>query len=66
MYSLDDVMTPSEAADKWGLKRNTIIVAIRNKRFDDEFIKNTIKRSGNSYIITRIAMINIFGQPKEE
>lgn len=61
MLSLDQVMTLSEAADKWGFSDGaTIRKAIERGKFQD----HQIKRSGRVWLLTYDAMEKVFGQPQ--
>lgn len=64
-------MTPSEAADQWGLKRNTIVAALNRGWFDDQIrrglVRKHVKENGQTeWYITKHAMIEKYGYPKEE
>ncbi|MMZ47371.1 hypothetical protein D1872_90150 [compost metagenome] len=70
-YIASHALTPTEAAEKFGMKRNTIIAALIRGRFDEEFEKGTARKyttdSGkNIYYLTEEAMIAVFGPKKED
>jgi hypothetical protein len=70
-FHLRDVMTPSEAAERWGLKRNTIVAALNRGLFDDQIrrglVRKHVKENGQTeWYITKHAMIEKYGYPKEE
>ncbi|MEK4236446.1 hypothetical protein [Paenibacillus sp. FSL H7-0714] len=39
-----DFLTPSEAAYRWGVKRNTLIAALNRGRFDDYLDSSEVKK----------------------
>lgn len=61
MIDLNQVLTFSEAADKWGFANgNTLRKAVeRNK-----FLPNEIRKSGDVWLTTYEAMSRVFGQPR--
>lgn len=61
MIDLNQVLTFSEAAEKWGFANgNTLRKAVeRNKFHDDE-----IRKSGDVWLTTYEAMQRVFGQPR--
>lgn len=67
---IKEVMTPREAAERWGLKRNTIIVALNSGRFEEQIARGLVRRfepshSGKSeWYLTKQAMYEVFGQPR--
>ena len=61
MIDLSQVMTFTEAAEKWGLANgNTIRKAVERKRFQE----NEIRKSGDVWLTTYEAMQRVFGNPK--
>ena len=62
MIDLNQVMTFTEAADKWGFANgNTIRKAVeRNK-----FLPAEIRKSGDVWLTTYAAMLRVFGQPRK-
>lgn len=62
MIDLNQVLTFSEAADKWGFANgNTLRKAVeRNK-----FLPNEIRKSGDVWLTTYEAMSRVFGQPRK-
>lgn len=61
MLTLDQVMTLTEAADKWGYSDgSTIRKAIERGRFKE----HEIKRSGRVWLLTYEAMCRVFGEPQ--
>lgn len=63
MVNLDEVLTFSEAAEKWGLADGkTIRKAVERHRFES----HEIKRSGNVWLTTYDAMVRVFGEPRHQ
>lgn len=63
MIDLNQVLTFSEAAEKWGLANgNTLRKAVERKRFHDD----EIRKSGDVWLTTYEAMQRVFGQPREQ
>ncbi|MCR0410883.1 helix-turn-helix domain-containing protein [[Clostridium] innocuum] len=61
MINLDEVLTFTEAADKWGLADGkTIRKAVERGRFEP----HEIKKSGNVWLTTYAAMQRVFGSPR--
>lgn len=61
MIDLREVMTFSEAAEKWGFANgNTIRKAVERKKFKE----NEIRKSGDVWLTTYEAMQRVFGYPK--
>ena len=62
MIDLNQVMTFTEAADKWGFANgNTIRKAVeRNK-----FLPAEIRKSGDVWLTTYAAMLRVFGQTRK-
>lgn len=61
MVNLDEVLTFTEAAEKWGLADGkTIRKAVERKRFQ----AHEIKKSGNVWLTTYDAMYRVFGEPR--
>lgn len=62
MIDLNQVLTFSEAAEKWGFANgNTLRKAVERKRFHD----NEIRKSGDVWLTTYEAMQRVFGQPRD-
>lgn len=63
MVNFDEVMTFTEAAEKWGLADGkTIRKAVERGRFEP----HEIKKSGNVWLTCYDAMCRVFGEPKKE
>lgn len=61
MINFNEVLTFSEAAEKWGLADGkTIRKAVERNRFKP----HEIKKSGNVWLTTYDAMLRVFGEPK--
>lgn len=61
MINFDEVLTFSEAAEKWGLADGkTIRKAVERHRFEP----HEIKKSGNVWLTTYDAMYRVFGEPR--
>jgi hypothetical protein len=68
-FKLDEVMSPSEAAERWGLKRNTIIAALNRGIFEEQVRKGLVRqhqyKNGKSdWYITEQALREVYGEPK--
>lgn len=66
---ISSVMTPSEAAERWGLKRNTIIAALNRGLFDEQIkkglVRKYVKENGQAeWYLTEQAMIEKYGHPR--
>lgn len=63
MINLNEVLTFSEAAEKWGFAEGkTIRKAVERNRFEN----HEIKKSGNVWLTTYDAMYRVFGEPRHE
>lgn len=61
MIDLTQVLTFSEAAEKWGLAGgNTLRKAVERKRFKED----EIRKSGDTWLTTYEAMVRVFGLPR--
>lgn len=62
VIDLSQVLTFSEAAEKWGLANgNTLRKAVERNRFQDD----EIRKSGDVWLTTYDAMLRVFGQPRQ-
>ncbi|MGX8834615.1 helix-turn-helix domain-containing protein [Amedibacillus sp. YH-ame6] len=60
MVDLNEVLTFSEAAEKWGFSDgNTLRKAVERNKFE----AHELRKSGNVWLTTYKAMIRVFGQP---
>lgn len=61
MIDLHQVLTFSEAAQKWGLASgNTLRKAVERKKFKPE----EVRKSGDVWLTTYTAMMRVYGQPR--
>lgn len=58
---LDKVMNFSEASKLWGLGDSTLRMATKRKSLLEGI---DYRKSGSSWIITKEAMIRVYGEPK--
>lgn len=62
VIDLNQVLTFSEAAEKWGLANgNTLRKAVERQRFHTD----EIRKSGDVWLTTYDAMLRVFGQPRK-
>lgn len=62
MIDLTQVLTFSEAAEKWGFASgNTLRKAVERKRFNPD----EIRKSGDTWLTTYEAMVRVFGLPRK-
>lgn len=61
MINLDEILTFTEAAEKWGLSNGA---SIRKAVERDKFKVEEVKKSGNVWLTTYEAMRRVFGEPK--
>lgn len=64
-HALNNIMTTSEAAERWGVKRNTLNVAFKDGRFDDQIKRGLVRESGSTRLISEQAMREVYGEPKK-
>lgn len=57
------IMTTTEAAEKWGLKENTVRAALTRGRFDNQIMRGIVRKSGKIWLVTEQAMREIYGEP---
>lgn len=61
MIDLHQVLTFSEAAEKWGLASgNTLRKAVERKKFKPE----EVRKSGDVWLTTYPAMVRVYGKPR--
>lgn len=68
---ISSVMTPSEAAERWGLKRNTIIAALNRGLFDEQIKKGLVRQhqyeNGKSdWYLTEQALREVYGDQNSQ
>lgn len=71
VFPLSAIMSPSEAAERWGLKRNTIIAALNRGLFDEQIEKGLVRQhqyeNGKSdWYLTEQALREVYGEPRKE
>ncbi|WEG14909.1 helix-turn-helix domain-containing protein [Pullulanibacillus sp. KACC 23026] len=54
-------MTPPEASERWGLKKDTVRAALTRGRFDDQIKRGLVRKSGSTWLIHEQAMIEVYG-----
>ena len=63
MSKLDEVMTATEAAEKWGLATVTVRQACSGyAKSAPKFTKEEARRSGSTWLITVEGMERVFGE----
>jgi hypothetical protein len=60
---LKEIMTFAEATEKWGLGESTLRMAVNGKSLVES---QDYRKSGKVWIITKDAMIRIYGEPLQE
>lgn len=63
MNNLYEVMTFSEASEEWNLSNSTLRMIIRTGKLKEGI---DYRKSGGTWLITRIAMMNLYGTPTKE
>lgn len=61
---LNKVMTPPEASQRWGLKRDTVRAALTRGRFDEQIARGLVRKAEKTWLITEQAMREVYGEPK--
>lgn len=62
IINLNNVLTFSEAAERWGLGNSTLREAARNKRFKE----GEVRKSSSVWLVTESAMKRLYGEPKSQ
>lgn len=63
--NLKDVYSIKEAAKLWGISESNLRNALnRYGRFENQIKKGLAKKSGGAWIVTKKAMTEVFGEPK--
>lgn len=63
--NLKDVYSVKEASEIWGISESNLRNALnRYGRFDDQIKRGLVKKSGGTWIVTKKAMIEVFGELK--
>ena len=63
---LTEVFTASEAEEKWGLQPGTVRASCTRGKLKEYIEKGQVKKSGNTWLITRKAMETVYGRRDEE
>jgi hypothetical protein len=58
MRLIDKVMTFPEACERWNLGESTLRKAALNGRF----LENEVRKSGKSWLVTRVGMERLYGK----
>ena len=59
----EDVLSTTEAAELWGISPTTVkLYCLETKDRPPKFKKNEYRKSGNVWLVTRAAMIRVFGE----
>lgn len=65
--NLNEVYTLKEASELWKISDSNLRNAIvKFNRFDQQIKEGTVKKSCGTWLVTRQAMIQVFGYPKRE
>lgn len=62
--NLGRVMTPGEVEERWGLKDGTIRAALTRGRFDDQIERGLIRKSKKVWLLTDLAIREVYGEEK--
>jgi hypothetical protein len=62
--NLDRVMTPGEVEDRWGLKDGTIRAACTRGQFDDQIERGLVRKSKKVWLLTDVAVREVYGEEK--
>lgn len=63
---INDIMTFAEACESWGLGASTLRTRILNGAFKDLSEGIDYRKSGKVWLITKSAMIKLYGEPKNK
>lgn len=64
---LDDVMTASEAAERWGLSSNTVkMCCLGQKGYPPRFKAKEFRKSKGTWLVTRKGMERLYGLEPEK
>lgn len=60
--NFEDVMTTTEAAERWGVSATTIkLYCLGTKNQTPKFNKNEYRKSGKVWLVTKSGMERVFG-----
>ena len=66
MNVIDEVMTTSEAAARWGVSAITVKQACSGQKgFPPRFKEDEFRKSGRTWLVTRAGMERLYGKEKE-
>lgn len=67
MLPIVEVMTTKEAAQKWG-KLQAVIQhnCLGQKGYPPRFTEDECRKSGGTWLVTRTAMVRLYGEPKND
>lgn len=63
---LIDVMTASEADEKWGLSKGMVRQSCVRGKLKGYIEKGLVKKSSGTWLVTKQAMEEVFGKNNEE
>lgn len=64
--TIDDVMTTTEAAERWGVAIVTIKKAcVGQKGLPPRFKEGEFRKSGHAWLVTKAGMERLYGREKE-
>ena len=67
MNIINEVMTTSEAAERWGLSIETVKKACQGQRgLPPRFQSDEFRKSGRTWLVTRAGMERLYGPAKGE
>lgn len=65
MNPLEEALTLKEASDTWNVSQGTLKQKCLGKVKGDKAFTNTeCRKSGGTWLITRSAMVRLYGEPK--
>lgn len=66
MNVIDEVMTTSEAAERWGLSIETIKNSCQGQKgLPPRFIEGEFRKSGRLWLVTRTGMERLYGEERK-
>lgn len=66
MNVIDEVMTTSEAAERWGLSIETIKKSCQGQKgLPPRFIEGEFRKSGRLWLVTRAGMERLYGEERK-
>jgi len=65
-YEFSDIMSTSEAAERWGLKSETIKRACQGQKgYPPRFKSDEFRKTGKIWLVTRQGMERLYGPEKK-